>query len=106
MRAFKREATAVETIKGEAGYSGDGLSVFTHRASRSKQPRSADARPPTVRSVIETEERKLRKLYAEHRAGISDPVKLLKVQKNIHIAQTFIVKLYAELGAAMRKGRA
>lgn len=91
----------------DPAYHGDGLSAFTHRSARSKQGRKlVEAGPTTVRSVIENEERKLRKLYAEHRAGIADPVKLEKVRKNINIAQTFIVKLYAELGAAMREGRA
>jgi hypothetical protein len=108
MRAFKtKDMTAAELVKGDAGYSGDGLSVFTHRAARSKQPRkSAEARPQTVRTLIEIQERRLRELYAEHRAGISDPVRLARARREIDIKQVFIAKLWKELGAEINKGRA
>jgi hypothetical protein len=108
MRAFRAKSTA-EQAKSEVepGYSGDGLSMFTHRAAKSKQPRpSAAARPATVRDLIRIEEDKLRKLYAAHRAGIADPVRLARVRNSIDIEQVFIARLYVELGAEMRKGRA
>lgn len=108
MRAFKTKSSA-EQAKSEAapGYCGDGLSMFTHRSAKSKQPRpSAAARPLSVRQLIQIEEHKLRKLYAEHRAGIADPVRLARVRNSIDIEQVFIARLYVELGAAIKAGRA
>jgi hypothetical protein len=91
----------------EPGYSGDGLSMFTHRAAKSKQSKpSAVARPQTVRSLIEDQERKLRDLQADYRAMMTDPVKLPRIMRDIDIKEKFIARLWAELGVEIKKGRA
>jgi hypothetical protein len=110
MRAFKqRHLTSAELAKSEAtpGYSGDGLSMFTHQAARSKQTRKiVEAKPRSVRDIIRVEEHKLRKLYAKHKTMTEDDPRIHTVRKNIDIAQTFIAKLYAELGADINRGKA
>jgi hypothetical protein len=89
------------------GYFADGLSMFAHRAASSKAPRpSAASRPQTVRQLIERNERILRELYAEHRAGIADPARLAKVRADIDIKQAWIARLWIELGENLKRGRA
>jgi len=95
-----------DPILVEAGYCGDGVGMYSHVSAKSKQPRPTAAQPQSVRTIIQIEEHKLRKLYAKHRAGIDDPVKLAQVRHNIDIAQTFIAKLWAELGEEIKRGRA
>jgi hypothetical protein len=105
MRAFKTK-TAADPLPDEA-YAKDGLSVFTHRAAKSKQPRpAAAARSQSVRTLIEIQEHGLRKLFAEHRATSETDPRIAVIRRNIDIKQVFIEKLYAELGDAMRRGKA
>ena len=89
------------------GYCGDGLSMYSHVSAKSKQPRpSAAAQPQSVRTIIQIEEHKLRKLYTKHRATCEDDPQIAIIRKNIDIAQTFIAKLWAELGTEIKRGRA
>lgn len=109
MRAFKtRGATAPALVEGkDPAYVGDGVGRWSHIAAKSKQPRpAAAARPQSIRTLIEIHERKLRDLYAEHRAGISDPARLAKVRADIDAKQNFTAKLWAELAANIKRGRA
>jgi hypothetical protein len=106
MRAFKSKSPPVADPLPDAAYQGDGLSVFTHRAAKSKQPLPSAPKPTSLRDLIKIQEHKLRKLYAEHRAGIADPVRLARVRRDIDICQAFTARLWVELGEAKKRGTA
>lgn len=61
-------------------------------------------RPLTTRQMIEQHERKLRKLYEQHKVE-RDPVRIARIRRDIDAKQNFLAALWQTLGKELRAGR-
>jgi hypothetical protein len=82
--------------QAESGEFGDGLSLWTHRAARSRQHRGSNTRTITLRERIVQQEHAFRELKIRFdRASATERPRL---GKQLEIKAKWLAKLWRELG--------
>jgi len=103
--AIKKGTSNAELALHDDGYSGNGESIFTREAARSRNTKKkTGVRTLTTKQRIDWQERKLRDLYQAHRTE-RDPVRLLRIERDINAKQNFVEQLWAALGKEQRASR-
>jgi len=100
VRRANKHGTAAELAENSVGYAGDGLSVFSHEAARSKAPARGSTRTMSLRERIKQQEHAFRELKI--RFDRASEVERPKLQVQLGIKAKWLSTLWSELGAQKR----